>query len=210
MSHDELSTVTSYPVRSDAEVAKAKLAASGINAVVRADDEGGLNPGFFREYAVRIEVRRPDVKEARRILGLVEEQPPVAIPPQIEAAVIAHARFTFPEEACGLFAFDAAGALRMAYCLTNVERSQYRFTVDPNEHYRAWRHAERNGWEIGGAFHSHPFTAPYPSSTDIAGALDPTWIHVIVGLADPEIPEIGVFRIVAGDVSELGAAPAGR
>ena len=129
-----------------------------------------------------------------------------SLPGQIVDAVIAHARFTHPEESCGLLAVDATGAVRMAYCLTNRERSRYRFTVDPGEHYRAWRHAERNGWEIGGVFHSHGFSPAYPSATDVAGALDPTWLHVVVGLADPDAPEVRSFRIVGGSVEEVGSA----
>ena len=127
-----------------------------------------------------------------------------ALPAQINEAVIAHARFTYPIEACGLLALDEAGAIRMAYCLTNLDRSRYRFTVDPNEHFRALRHAERNGWEIGGVFHSHPFSPAFPSPTDVGGALDPTWLHVVVGLADPSAPEVRVFTIADGVVTEIG------
>ncbi|MDJ0960958.1 MAG: Mov34/MPN/PAD-1 family protein [Acidimicrobiia bacterium] len=205
MVDDPLVTVGSYSVRSDAEIARAALDASGVDAVVRADDEGGLNPGFFAEYGVRVEVRAGDVDAARSILGVGLPEPILELPQQVTEAVVAHARFTYPEEACGLLAVDDAGDVRMVYCLTNVERSRYRFTVDPNEHYRAWRHAERNGWEIGGAFHSHPMTAAHPSSTDIAGALDPTWVHLIVGLVDPENPEVRAFRIVDGEAAELGS-----
>lgn len=210
MSDDSLITAWSYPVRSDAEIARAALESAGIDAVVRPDDEGGLNPGFFADYAVRLEVRATDLEAARLILGVGAQPATVNLPPQIVDAVIAHAQFTYPEEACGLLAVDAAGEVRMVYCLTNVERSQYRFTVDPNEHYRAWRHAERNGWEIGGAFHSHPFTAPHPSSTDVTGALDPTWLQLIVGLADLDDPEVRAFRIVDGEVIELGSPSPGR
>ena len=126
------------------------------------------------------------------------------LPRQIADAMVAHARFVYPEEACGLLAVDDAGRLRMAYCLTNVERSRFRFTVDPNEHYRALRHAERNGWDIGGVFHSHPDSAAYPSRTDVDGALDPSWIHVIVGFVDADVPEISAFSIRSGEVTELG------
>lgn len=129
---------------------------------------------------------------------------------QIIEAAIAHGRYTYPEEACGLLAVDGEGEVRMAYCLTNVERSRYRFTVDPSEHYRAMRHAERYGWDIGGVFHSHPFSPAYPSATDVAGALDPTWLYVVVGLARPDDPEVRTFSIVAGEVTEVGAPEAAR
>ena len=210
MFDDALATVWTYPVRSDAEIARAALDSAGIDSVVRADDEGGLNPGFFAEYAIRVEVRTGDVVAARSILGVGPHEPALRLPSQVVDAVIAHARFTYPEEACGLLAVDDTGDVRMVYCLTNVERSRYRFTVDPNEHFRAWRHAERNGWEIGGAFHSHPASAAVPSSSDIAGALDPTWLHVIVGLADAERPEIRAFRIAEGEAVELGSVTLGR
>lgn len=127
---------------------------------------------------------------------------PLVLPPQMREAMVAHARFAFPEEACGLLATDGHGALRMVYCTTNIERSATRFTVDPTEHFRAMRHAERNGWEIGGSFHSHPTSPALPSRTDIAGALEPAWVYVIVGLARPDRPEVRAFQIAAGDVVE--------
>jgi len=209
MLDDDLITVDVFGVRSDAEVARARLESAGIRSVIRADDEGGLNPGFFARYGVRLEVRSDEAGAARAVLA-GDDDDAVFLPPQMVAAVVAHARFTFPEEACGLFAVDDAGEPRMVYCLTNVERSRSRFTVDPNEHYRAWRHAERNGWEIGGVFHSHPDSDAYPSSTDVAGALDPRWFNVIVGLGDPETPEVRAFSIAGGVVTEVGAVAVAR
>lgn len=116
-------------------------------------------------------------------------------------AMVNHAQFWAPEESCGLLAGDGE-VIRMAYCLTNVERSPVRFTVSPAEHYRAILHAERSGWSIRGSFHSHPKSRAVPSPTDVAGALDPDWIYCIVGLAGPE-PELGVYRIVDGEVREV-------
>ena len=202
MTDDQLVTVAVFPVRSDAEIARARLESAGITALVRADDEGGLNPGFFSHYGVRVEVRSSEAEDARLLLSSPAARP--VLQEEMVDAVIAHARFTYPEEACGLFAVDADGSPRMVYCLTNVERSRTRFTVDPNEHFRAWRHAERNGWDIGGVFHSHPASPPIPSPTDIKGALDPDWFHVIVSLVDPAQPEVRMFSIVDGEARELG------
>lgn len=128
------------------------------------------------------------------------------LPTQICDAMVAHARFVHPEEACGLLAADASGRLRMVYCLTNRDRSPRRFTVDPTEHFHAMRHAERNGWELAGSFHSHPASRPYPSPTDVAGALDPEWLYVIVGMETPQHPEIRAFRISNGRVTEEAAS----
>ena len=68
------------------------------------------------------------------------------LPEPIRQAIETHARWAFPQEACGLIASDGDGDLRMAYCLTNIEQDPNRYTVDPAEHFAAQRHAERNGW----------------------------------------------------------------
>jgi proteasome lid subunit RPN8/RPN11 len=127
----------------------------------------------------------------------------VHIPDPIRKAVVAHARFCAPEEACGLLAVDDSGALRMAYCLTNVDRSASSYTVDPTEHYHALMHAERNGWSLGGSFHSHPRSGAVPSRTDVDRALEPGWLYLIVGLADPGRPEVRGWRITAGSADEV-------
>ncbi|MEA2001379.1 MAG: M67 family metallopeptidase [Actinomycetota bacterium] len=126
----------------------------------------------------------------------------VPLPGQIHDAMIAHARFCLPEEACGLMAVDHEGAIRMVYATTNVVRSPVRFTVSPNEHFGALRHAERQGWVIAGSFHSHPDSAAYPSASDVAGALDPTWLYVIVGMGNGG-PVLRGFRIRGSKVSEI-------
>ena len=186
MIDDGLITVGSYLHRGEAEIARARLDAEGIAAMVVADDEGGLNPGFFTEYRVRLEVRACDRVVAAAVLG--SNGIPISLPRQIRDAVVAHARFCAPLEACGLLAFDASATLRMAYCLTNVDASPTRFTVDPNEHLRAIRHAEGNGWVIAGAFHSHPASAAQPSPADIAGASASGWLYVVAGpLPHPEV-----------------------
>lgn len=192
-------TAGSFLHRGEAEIAKAHLDAEGIAAVVVADDEGGLSPGFYRDHRVRLAVRAADRLLAAAVLGF--HGLPLTMPGQIRDAIVAHARFCAPEEACGLLAFDGAGRLRMAYCLSNVDASPSRFTVDPNEHFRAIRHAERNGWVIGGAFHSHPASEARPSPTDIAGALTAAWLHVIAGPLS--MPAVRGFVIVGDRAVEV-------
>ena len=64
--------VGQYLYRGDAEVARALLASQGIESYVKAEDEGGLNPGFFSEYRVVLVVDSAQVGEARAVLGLGE------------------------------------------------------------------------------------------------------------------------------------------
>lgn len=124
------------------------------------------------------------------------------IPAPIYQAMVAHARFEFPNEACGLLAADESGELRMCYSLTNADRSPVSFTVDPTEHFRAMQHAERNGWELAGVFHSHTHTDAVPSATDRRQALEPDWLYVVVGPSTSDQPGVRAYRIVDGLVTE--------
>jgi proteasome lid subunit RPN8/RPN11 len=120
------------------------------------------------------------------------------LPDQIRQAILAHAEHCAPDECCGLLAVDGEGAFRFAYPLTNVDPSPVSYTIDPDEHFRAMRHAETMGWEIGGAFHSHPGGTAMPSMIDVQTALEPEWAYLI---ASPD--EIRGFWIRDGRIEEL-------
>lgn len=126
----------------------------------------------------------------------------VVIPGQIKQAILAHAYNCHPEEACGLLAADGTGRLRMAYPLTNALHSPTNYTIEPTEHFKALKHAEKQGWELVGVFHSHPHTRAYPSATDVRLAPDPDWLYVLVGLEDFDHPEVRAFRIRDGRITE--------
>jgi proteasome lid subunit RPN8/RPN11 len=121
----------------------------------------------------------------------------VVMPEPIRQAILTHAENTFPDECCGLIA-SVEGAIRFAYPLTNVNPSPTSFTVDPEEHFGAMSHAENQGWEISGVFHSHPSGQPTPSETDVAVALDPDWVHLITGGG-----QISAFRIRRGEIEKV-------
>jgi len=116
------------------------------------------------------------------------------MPEPIRQAILTHAENMLPDECCGLIA-SVAGAIRFAYPLTNSNPSPVSFTIDPSEHFGAMNHAENQGWEISGVFHSHPTGERSPSATDVAMAWDPLWIHLVVARG-----EIAAFRIVDGEV----------
>jgi proteasome lid subunit RPN8/RPN11 len=124
------------------------------------------------------------------------------VPAEIRRAMVAHAVFCFPEEACGLLAADDEGRLRMAYCLSNAERSPVAYTLEPGEHFRALRHAEARGWHLAGVFHSHTHSPAYPSCTDVARALEPDWLYLLVSLEDPGVPEVRGFWVRDGNIEE--------
>jgi len=132
------------------------------------------------------------------------------VPPEIRRAIVAHALFCDPEEACGLLAADEEGRLRMAYCLGNADRSAVTYSLDPQEHFRALRHAEANGWHLAGVFHSHTHSPARPSPTDVAQAFEPDWLYVLVSLEDRDAPEVRGFWIRDGKVEEEPLAVSAR
>ncbi len=123
------------------------------------------------------------------------------LPNQGRQAIVAHAHFCLPNEACGLLAVDHNGLIRMVYSLDNSESSPDRFTIEHRQHFGAMLHAERSGWEMGGVFHSHPSGGAVLSGTDLAQPHDPTWVHVVVGFV-PHL-DLRAWRIVAGTAREV-------
>lgn len=88
--------------------------------------------------------------------------------------------------------------VRFVYLLTNTQHSPTGYTVDPVEHYRAWKDAEARGWELIGAFHSHPSGPKTLSLTDLALANEPEWFYVVVTL-----DSIRAFKVVARRAVEV-------
>jgi [CysO sulfur-carrier protein]-S-L-cysteine hydrolase len=192
------STVRVYPVRSDADIAVARLAADGIHASVHQDDEGGLNPGFFKRYGVRVEVSTDDLEDAYQSLGVER----VHVPGPVAEAMFRHAGWALPNEACGLIAVDNEGRPAFAMCLTNIDLSPRRFTIDPVEHFGAIRFCESIGLRVGAVFHSHVKTEAVPSATDVEAGLEEDWLHFIVGPVVGQRPLLRAFRITDGVVEE--------
>jgi proteasome lid subunit RPN8/RPN11 len=120
------------------------------------------------------------------------------LPDQIRQAILAHAEHCAPDECCGLLAVDSTGVIRFAYALTNADPSPVSYTIDPDEHFHALSHAEAMGWEIAGAFHSHPGGTAMPSMIDVQTALEPEWMYLI---ASPD--EIRGFSIRDGVIEEI-------
>lgn len=192
-------TVAVYDVRSDGEIARVRLAADGIDAWLSIDDEGGLNPGFYARYGVRLVVRSEDLEDACVSLGIER----VSVPSQVADAMFKHAGWAYPEEACGLVAFDELGVPKLTACLTNADQSADRFTIAPAEQFGAITLAEAHGLSIGAVFHSHPQSDAYPSSEDISGGGDPEWLHFIVGPVAGTRPLLRAFRIEGEKVTEV-------
>ena len=127
------------------------------------------------------------------------------------AELIAHAREEAPNECCGVLAVEpqpsqdgqsprAVGLHRA----TNTAASPLRFEIDGREVLRLIDAIERDGYELGAIYHSHTRTSPYPSQTDINFAAHwPGVEWVIVGLSDPQAPEVRSYLIDGGRIEEV-------
>lgn len=69
MRGEDLIEVTDFFNTADAELARAHLTAEGIQAVVAADDAGGMYPGLSIGR-IRLLVRAKDLPRAQDILGV--------------------------------------------------------------------------------------------------------------------------------------------
>ncbi len=119
------------------------------------------------------------------------------LPDDIREAILTHTTNCDPEECCGLIAFDVEGRMRFAYPLSNTDRSDTSFTIDPDQSYRAFLHADEMGWVISGVFHSHPKGPDKLSDRDLAEA-PRGWIHL---LSTPS--GLTAFRVSNGVVTGL-------
>ncbi len=115
--------------------------------------------------------------------------------------IIDHARAEAPNECCGMVASRDGEAVKV-YPATNAAASPLRYEIDGAEQYRIQMEIDDADLELGAIYHSHTRTAPYPSQTDINLAFYPDALYLIVGLADPERPELRGYAIRDGSVAE--------
>ena len=134
------------------------------------------------------------------------------LPVEIRAAIVAHARAEYPNEAAGIIVGDAdpsAGGQALRFVpMRNEAASPYRYTIDATELLRLTIAVEDADEVFWGIVHSHTHSPARPSPTDIGLALYPQPLYLIVSLspdeADPDGgPGIRAWRILAGEVHEV-------
>src|SRR5262245_20590320 len=125
----------------------------------------------------------------------------IRLTPDLVEALVTHARSEDPNEACGLIIGDrpaADGGVPLRFePARNKAASPYRYEIHPDDLLRltiATDDADEVFWAI---VHSHVRSPAYPSPTDVALALYPDALYVLVSLAEAE-PALGAFRIVDG------------
>ena len=119
--------------------------------------------------------------------------------------IVAHAVEDLPNECCGLL-IGTTEMVEDASRARNTKRSRTKFQVEPADHFAAVRRARAAGFEIVGAYHSHPSGPSGPSETDRARLTDASMFHVIISLAHGT-RTVRAFRLTDGNFSPLELVP---
>jgi hypothetical protein len=67
---EKLATLVVFNNEREAELARSRLEQAGIDAIVVADDGGGMLPQFQSSRGVKLQVRSEDLQSARELLGV--------------------------------------------------------------------------------------------------------------------------------------------
>lgn len=74
-----------------------------------------------------------------------------------------------PYEACGLLIgtidVDIANVEKVQ-SVTNIRKSKVSFELEPMEFYNIWNASQKEGKDIVGIYHTHPFSSAIPSTWD--------------------------------------------
>lgn len=125
----------------------------------------------------------------------------IRLSPALRDAIVAHCRRALPNEGCGLLLGHRSGAQAVVAEVLparNMRDSPQHYEIEPEVVLAADRRARAAGQLLLGAWHSHPDGPAVPSATDRAEAW-PDWCCLIVGLADPDAPELRAWRLLGED-----------
>ena len=112
--------------------------------------------------------------------------------------MLRHAESELPNEACGLIAGTVEGDnkdVREVYLLTNIDKSNEHFSLDPKEQLAAIKDMRSKGLVPLGNWHSHPESPSRPSEEDKRLAFDSKASYMILSLMDRDTPVLNSFRI---------------
>jgi proteasome lid subunit RPN8/RPN11 len=119
----------------------------------------------------------------------------IALTSDVDAAIRAHGRQTFPHECCGAM-LGKDGVVREAYALPNTteEGPRRRFLVRPGDYRVAEKRAREAGLDLLGFYHSHPDHPARPSQYDLDHAW-PSFSYVIVSVMGGEDKQLTSWQL---------------
>src|SRR5260221_8074958 len=96
--------------------------------------------------------------------------------------MLAHAREGYPEEVCGMIGGREDRANRVARIPNVSPTPRVRFEMDRPIMVKTIMDFQRAGLDVVGIYHSHPEGGSAPSQTDIAEAMWPDAVYLIVDM----------------------------
>lgn len=137
----------------------------------------------------------------------------VRLPDDIRAALVAHARREYPNEACGIVIGSAPavadGQARRFEPTRNAAASPYRYEIDSGDLLRLTLDADDADEAFWAIVHSHVRSPARPSPTDLGLAFYPDALYILVSLAEAEAdpttgePGVRAWRILEGAAYEV-------
>ncbi len=122
--------------------------------------------------------------------------------PSLVAALRAAAAHPF--EVCGLIGGHIEGDAYYADHLIGVPNAhaqpEIAYEMARQEMVAAIWAIRRAGQEVVALYHSHPYSAPIPSESDIVLATWPDTVYLIVGYAAGDAPTLGGWLIRTGKI----------
>ena len=112
--------------------------------------------------------------------------------------ILAHALSELPNEACGLIGGVIEGdnkIVKKVYLLTNIDKSNEHFSLDPKEQLAAVKDMRAEGLTPLGNWHSHPESPSRPSDEDKRLAYDSSASYMILSLMDKSASVLKSFNI---------------
>lgn len=112
--------------------------------------------------------------------------------------ILAHALSKLPNEACGLIGGIIEGEdkiVKKVYLLTNTDKSNEHFSLDPKEQLAAIKDMRAEGITPLGNWHSHPESPSRPSEEDKRLAYDRSASYMILSLMYKSAPVLKSFMI---------------
>lgn len=116
--------------------------------------------------------------------------------------ILAHAEKELPNEACGLIAGtvnEEDKVIEEVYLLTNTDKSNEHFSLDPKEQLAAIKDMRAKGLVPLGNWHSHPESPSRPSDEDKRLAFDSKASYMILSLMNRDEPVLNSFKITGED-----------
>lgn len=126
----------------------------------------------------------------------------ITIPYPVARQIADHALAESPLEACGLLA-GTGDHITAAYPIRNdAPAAEKRYKLDPNEQLPALKAIDDARLEWIGVYHSHPQSAPIPSTADVNEWADSGLLQLIVSLERSK-PQLKLWRLGEASVSAV-------